>query len=133
MAEHDDVLHLQCAYRELQRGAGAVMETVRLIRRHQVGDVANDEQVARLAIHDEGGIAARVPAGHHRHREVLPRREQRKQYGLLEKIMLANSLEAVDELVDGIQSRPLSSDGSVDYFIRPHLPDMMSRRGRMLH
>src|SRR5690606_13692111 len=60
MTEHDDVLYAQCAYRKLQCSTYAVVAAALLVRRHQIGDVSHNEQIARLAIHDDGRIDTRV-------------------------------------------------------------------------
>ena len=56
MAEHDDVLHLQRVDGELEGGAGAVVGSVQRVRRHQVGDVAHHEQIARLRVAEDSRI-----------------------------------------------------------------------------
>ena len=49
MAEHDDVLHLERLHAEFERRRHAVLRAVRRIGRHEVGDVAHHEQLARAA------------------------------------------------------------------------------------
>ena len=47
VAKHDDVRDLEVFDRELHRRAGPVIVRVGFIRRHQIGDVAHDEQFTR--------------------------------------------------------------------------------------
>jgi len=63
MAEHDDVRHLERKRREFDRGAGAVISTLRLVRRHEVRDVAQDEQGARLGVEDRRHVDPGIAAG----------------------------------------------------------------------
>ena len=62
VTEHDDVPDLEALHGELERGRGAVVGAVRLIGRHQVGDIADDENLARRGIENgfrrRPGIAA---------------------------------------------------------------------------
>ena len=66
VAEHDDVFYAQNLNRVFQRRRHAVRAAVRLIDRHQIGDVAHHEQFAGAGIEDHlrrhPGIAA---ADHH--------------------------------------------------------------------
>jgi len=63
MAEHDDVWHLERKRREFDRGTGAVIFAVRLVRRHQVCDVAQDEQGAGLGIEDRRHVDPGIATG----------------------------------------------------------------------
>src|SRR5262249_30473936 len=63
MAEHDDVRHLERKRREFDRGTGAVISTLRLVRRHEVRDVAQDEQGARLGVEDRRHVDPGIAAG----------------------------------------------------------------------
>jgi hypothetical protein len=61
MAEHDNVRDLEHLHGEFKRREYAVAGAVRRIGRHQVGDVAHHEQLARMGIEDhlrrDAGIA----------------------------------------------------------------------------
>ncbi len=52
MAEHDDVLHLERGDAEFERGRNAVRVPIRRIGRHDVGDVAHHEDLARACVED---------------------------------------------------------------------------------
>ncbi len=72
MAEDDDRPHLERPYREFDRGTDAVRLVVRPVRRHQIGDVADDEQFAGGGIEDHLGVGAAVRAGDHQGTGLLP-------------------------------------------------------------
>ena len=67
MAEHDDVLHLQHRRAIFQRRRNAMISGVGRIRRDQIGDVADHEQLTRAGVENhfrrDPGIAT---ADHHR-------------------------------------------------------------------
>jgi len=71
MAEHHDVLDLQGLDAEFQRRRGAVIVAVRLIGRHQVGDVAHDEELTRPGIEDGFRRRPRIAATNHHHARLL--------------------------------------------------------------
>jgi hypothetical protein len=52
MAEHDDVADAEHPHREFERREDAEAHAVRCEPRHQIGDVAHDEQFARMGIED---------------------------------------------------------------------------------
>jgi hypothetical protein len=52
MAEHDDVPDAEYLHREFERSEHAVTDAVGHERRHQIGDVTDDEQLARMGIED---------------------------------------------------------------------------------
>ena len=60
---HNDVAHAQDAHREFDRRAHAVRLVVRPVGRHQVGDVADDEQLAGRGIEHHLRIGAAIRAG----------------------------------------------------------------------
>jgi hypothetical protein len=62
MAEHDDVLDPQRADGEFERRGHAVIRAVGRIGRHQIGDVAHDEQLARPGVEDDFRRHPRVAA-----------------------------------------------------------------------
>ncbi len=70
--EHDDVFDAQDLHAELQRGGDAVCGAVRRIGRNEVGDVADDEQFARLGVEDHLRRYPRVAAADHHHLRRLP-------------------------------------------------------------
>ena len=55
--------HFQRGGGIFDRGAGAMIFARGLVRRHQIGDVAHDEQCARLGIENRRDIDPRVAAG----------------------------------------------------------------------
>ena len=63
MAHDDDVADAHRVDRELDGGRGAVLAAIGLERRHEVGDVAEDEQLARAGIEDGLGRRAAVATG----------------------------------------------------------------------
>ena len=63
VAEHDQLGDLEDPHGELQRGRGAVVGRVLFEGRHQVGDVADHEQLARPRAQDHLRIDAAVGAG----------------------------------------------------------------------
>ena len=71
VAQHDDVLHLEGLHRELDRRGGAVIAAVVLGRRHDVGHVADGEDLAGARIEDHLGRDAAVAAADQQHVRIL--------------------------------------------------------------
>ena len=63
--------HLEREHGKLDGRAGAVIFALRLVGRHEIGDIAQDEQRARLGIEDRGDIDAGVATGDHHGRRRL--------------------------------------------------------------
>ena len=63
VAEHHDVPDLEALHRELERGGGGLVATVRIVGRDQVGDVADDEDLARRGVEDGLRRRPRIAAG----------------------------------------------------------------------
>ena len=63
MAKHDDVSDVEVTHRIFDGRAGAMTMAVRFIGGHQVGDVADDEQLAWLGPGDDGRVHPDVGAG----------------------------------------------------------------------
>ena len=76
VAHDHDVLDAQIERGELQRRRHAVILAGRLVGRHQVGDVAHDEQLARHRREDRLRIDPAVAARHDHHLGVLAVRGQ---------------------------------------------------------
>ena len=72
MAEHHDVFYVQNLDRIFQRRGHAMRVGVRLIDRHQVGDVAHHEQFAGAGIEDHLGRNPGIAAADHHHFGRLP-------------------------------------------------------------
>ena len=71
MPQHDQARHFQRQHGKLDGGAGAVIFALRLVGRHQIGDVPQNEQRARLGVEDRRHVDARVATGdHHRRRRL---------------------------------------------------------------
>jgi hypothetical protein len=100
MAEHDDVLHAQRLHGEFECRAGAVEPTVGLIGRHEIGDVAHHEQLARARVEDhlrrDAGIAA---ADQHDLRVLATLRQRLVTLALADEPALQEALVAVNEPV----------------------------------
>ena len=62
MSHDDDVSDLQALNGKLQRGRHAMREAGRRVRRHQIGDIAHDEQFAGMRIENDFGRNPRVAA-----------------------------------------------------------------------
>ena len=71
VAEHDDVFDAQHLHRIFQRRGDAVCVAVRLIDRHQIGDVAHHEQFAGAGVEDHLRRDAGIAAADHHHRGRL--------------------------------------------------------------
>ena len=63
VTEHDDVPNPQALHGELQSGRGTLVSTVRLIGRHQVGDIADDEELTWQRIENRFGRRPGIAAG----------------------------------------------------------------------
>ena len=72
VAEHHDVLHLQRRDAELERRRDAMRLPVRRVGRHEVRDIAHDEQLARPRVEDHLRRDARVGAADHHDLRRLP-------------------------------------------------------------
>jgi len=62
MAHDDDIADLENLHRKLQGGRHAVDQSARVVGRHQVGDVAHDEDFAGVAVENHFRRDARVTA-----------------------------------------------------------------------
>ena len=62
MAHDDDIADLENLHRKLQGGRDTVGQSARVVGRHQVGDVAHDEDFARVAVENHFRRDARVTA-----------------------------------------------------------------------
>ena len=72
VAHHDDLRHLELRHGEFERGRDAVIAAGQVQRRHQIRDVADDEDLAGRSVEDLGGIDAAVRTGDHHHLGLLP-------------------------------------------------------------
>ena len=63
MAHDHDLRDVELGNRELQRGRDAMTPAARLERRNEVGDVANDENLAGIGVEDGRRIGPAVAAG----------------------------------------------------------------------
>jgi len=63
VSQHDDVLHTQCADSVFDCSGRTVMPAVFLQRGNQVGHIADNEEVARIALEYQCRIHARIAAG----------------------------------------------------------------------
>ena len=103
VAKHDEVPDLQMLDRVLQRGAGAVILAVPLVGRHQVGDIADDEQVAGIGLQHRGRIDPGIGTGDEGHLGILAPVHKRLVGGaLLFESIVAKFLETGGELGNGI-------------------------------
>ena len=89
VAEHDDVPDLEALHREFQRGGGAVTGAVRLVGRYQVGDVADNEDLARCGVEDGFRRRAGIAAGDHHDLGLLPLLGKRAVARMLPRIAVA--------------------------------------------
>jgi hypothetical protein len=71
MAQHHQMRDLQRAHRIFHRRRGAVVFAVGIIGRHQIGDVAVDEELALVRAEDRGDMHPAVAAGDHHGARVL--------------------------------------------------------------
>ncbi len=65
MAENDDMRHLEDEGGIFDGGAGAVKSAFRLVGRHQIGDVPQDEQFAGAGIENGRNVDPGIAAGNH--------------------------------------------------------------------
>jgi hypothetical protein len=65
VAHDDQIAHFQYPHCEFQCRTGGMKRQIGLIRRHQVGHVAQDEQFARLGTEYHGRIDPAVRTGNH--------------------------------------------------------------------
>jgi hypothetical protein len=72
VAEHDDMLHLERSNAELERRGNAVRLSIGLVGRHDVGDVAHDEELARARVENDLRRHAGIAAADHHHFWRLP-------------------------------------------------------------
>ena len=98
MAHDDEVLDAQVEHGELDGRADAVELAARLVGRHQVGDVADDEQLARHGAEDRFRIDAAVAAGDDHRLGALPVGGQLLVFlGLRQEVPVMEAAEAVGE------------------------------------
>src|SRR5665647_964663 len=116
MSQHDDVLYRQNAHAKFKRRTSAVIMALVFRGRHQIGDVADDKQIARGAIEYQGRIDARIATAHHQRRGRLAKLHEivKLRIVILERVC-AEALESLDE-----------------FFRRTHAPVSLTRTSRYL-
>ncbi len=98
MALHDDVLHVQRADGKLQRRADAVIAAAFFVGRHQVRHIADDEQIAGLAIEDDRWIDAGIGAGDHQGARALALCQfGKKLLAFIDKIVIMKTPITIDQ------------------------------------
>ena len=71
MPHHHDMLYLQHVDRIFEGGADAVQAVIRLIGRHEIGNVTDDEQLARRGIENVRRLGPAVSAGNQHDARIL--------------------------------------------------------------
>jgi len=78
VAQHHDVADPERHHAELEGGAGAVLEgVVRLVARHEVGDVAHDQELAWRRVEDDLRRDPGIDAADHHDLRPLPSLRQK--------------------------------------------------------
>jgi hypothetical protein len=121
MPQDDDMRDLQIPHREFQRGTGAMVIVVRRIGRHEIGDVADDEQLARLRVQQQRRIDPRVGARDHQDFGLLAVIHQ----GLVQRRALleighAEGFETCNQTIDSRHRHPSPTQLSPPAI---HVPD----------
>jgi hypothetical protein len=97
MPEDDDLLDAKAAHAELQRRTGTVMNGIRLIRRNQIGDVADSQEVARHRgenhVRNEPAVTA---TDYHRPGGLADLSQMVQPLPMIEKAAGPKSLESFD-------------------------------------
>src|SRR5574340_91406 len=100
MPQHDDVPDIQLAHAELQRGAGTVIVPLVFCGRNKIGDIADDEQVARRTSQHQRRIDTRIAARDHQCPGCLPLLDQfTEQRIVLGEMLFAEARKAFNELL----------------------------------
>jgi hypothetical protein len=97
MAQHDDAADLQLFHRELDRGQHALQAPVRVGRRHQVGDVAHSEDVARVAAQQHGRVHPGIAASDQQGAGMLALAQVAVEGRRIFVVLLLEALETVDQ------------------------------------
>ena len=96
VAHHHDLFDLKLGDRKLERGGHAVVARLGLEWGRQVGDVADDENLARLDVENLGRIDAAVGAGDDHHARALTLGQLGPALALALPAVLAEAAVTVD-------------------------------------
>ena len=107
VADDDDVLDIEALDGELDVGADAGHDGLVAVGRDEVGDVADDEEVAGVGAHEHGGIDAGVAAGDDEGAGVLGLAEAREEAGLVAEVLGLEPCDSCHQRVDIRQATPL--------------------------
>ena len=103
VTKDDDMLHLEVAHREFNRGACAVALAGGLVGRDEISHVTDDEELARFSLAQDRGIDATIGAGNHHRLWVLTLlHEIVEKFRLLVVIGLTEGFEILNETVDSL-------------------------------
>ena len=103
---HDhDLANVEELHRELERGGNAVIARRRLERRHHRGDVADDEDFARIGIEDLRRIDPAVRAGDHHDLRCLSLGQFAPAFALCGPCARAEVAVAVDQVCKALHAR----------------------------
>jgi hypothetical protein len=83
MPHHDDLSDLESLHREFDCGANPVRLIVRSVGRHKIGDIADDEELARSRIKHHLRIGPAVRTADHQRARLLSEFTQRIEAGAL--------------------------------------------------
>lgn len=98
-AHHDHVVDVEVLDGVFDGGEHGVGAPGFLFRRNERGDVSHDEEVARLAAHQDRRIGARVAARDDEGLGILAVGESVKELGFLKKGVRLEVVETLDEVV----------------------------------
>ena len=99
VAHHDHVVDVEVLDGVFDGGEHGVGAPGFLFRRNERGDVSHDEEVARLAAHQDRRIGARVAARDDEGLGILAVGESVKELGFLKKGVRLEVVETLDEVV----------------------------------
>ena len=100
VAHHHQLLDLELGDGELQRRRDAVIIVVRLERRDEIGDVADDEHLARPRVENLGRIDPAVRAGDDHHPGALADRQLLPALALLLPMIDPEAAIAFDQIAE---------------------------------
>ncbi len=100
VAHHHQLLDLELGDGELQRRRDAVIIVVRLEGRDEVGDIADDEHLARPRVEDLGRVDPAVGAGDHHHPRALADRQPLPALALLRPVIDPEAAIAFDQIAE---------------------------------
>ena len=99
VSHDDDVAHVEVLHGVFDGGDDRIMFACLLDIGNDRGNASGDEEVARTAPHQNGGVDARVAAGYDERLRILAVDEAAEEFALAEEVVFLEVVEALNQFV----------------------------------